>query len=164
MAIAGAHPEAEQGCESQTCATFYTAKSEVALFWSQVPAPPGSGLNLPGEAAARSRSGNDDQSLRGPLVFACGLVFPCYQGCRGVWRAPRGAWWRFKISATLAYIPDTMLHKSETCLRNQPTCTFSEGLICTCTKSHVQKISTNVQNHVQNSALVRTFFHDICTS
>ena len=39
-----------------------------------------------------------------------------------------------------------------------------EGLICTCTKSHVQKILTNVQNHVQNSALVRTFFHDICTS
>ena len=44
------------------------------------------------------------------------------------------------------------------------TCTFLDRLFCTCTKSYVQKIVTNVQNLVQNSALIRTFFHDICTS
>ena len=41
---------------------------------------------------------------------------------------------------------------------------FLDRLFCTCTKSYVQKIVTNVQNLVQNYAPVRTFFHDICTS
>ena len=44
------------------------------------------------------------------------------------------------------------------------TCTFLDGLFCTCTNLYVQKIVTNVQNLVQNSVLIRTFFHDICTS
>ena len=53
---------------------------------------PGSILDLPCATAARLSSGNDDQNLRGPLVFACGLDFPSYQRSRGVWRSPRGAW------------------------------------------------------------------------
>ena len=116
--------EAEQDGDPSAVVHFGFSGIESAT-WDTHRAPPGSRLDPPGGTATRLRSVNDDQGLRGPLVFAYGLVFPCYQRCRGVCRALRGAWWRFKISVTLVWIPDTILHfqhQSETFLRNQPMC------------------------------------------
>ena len=91
----------------------------------------GSGHYLRTSNMQQPHQANPDQtrprpSMRGSQValeehrFRVRPSFPCYQRCRGVCCAPRGARWRFKISATLVWIPDTILHKSETCLRNQP--------------------------------------------
>ena len=102
--------------------------------------------------------------LRGPL-FSFSRTSPCTKACTYFEEICTISCTFWAISCTIfctmyfVYVHFSLQRMFDFC-----TCTFLEGLFCTCTKSHVQKIPTNVQNHVQNSALVRTFFHDICTS
>ena len=94
--------------------------------------------------------------MRGPF-FASSCTISCTISCTFFYVICTISCTYWAISCTIlctiysVHVHFSLHHTFDFC-----TCTFLDRLFCTCTKSYVQKILTNVQNYVQN---LRSYVH-----